>query len=156
MYIKMKSIWKDEIAVSLQAGGLLFTRRSERRFAEREAAYEKQLLNAKVANLKSYYAGKVIGAINAGYIWYQYDSEQISFSQMSMEEGSNVIATYARGVYGAAWALGWETGRQITLTSGYQEMKFNFWRNRMEGIYGPPSELNRHLWEEFYLEYFKY
>jgi hypothetical protein len=44
----------------------------------------------------------------------------MSTEQKSIEIGSNVISTF-RGVYGAAWGIGWETGRTITQIPSYRQ-----------------------------------
>ena len=82
----------------------------------------------------------------------QYRSGTLPESQKYIEQSSNLIST-AGGLYGAAWALGWEFGRGITNMTWYQEAKFNFWYNRWENKVGSPSRPNEVLWNHFYKNY---
>lgn len=65
-------------------------------------------------------AGYGLGIYNAYSVEQQYSSGQISGTQRWVEQGSNVISTFG-GIHGAAWGIGWETGRAITNIPGYHE-----------------------------------
>lgn len=56
-------------------------------------------------------------------LWSQYNiltDKKMSGAQKSIETGSNVISTFG-GVYGAAWSVGWETGRVVTQIPWYRQ-----------------------------------
>lgn len=76
----------------------------------------------------------------------------MSFNKLILEESSNIYSTLG-GAYGAAWGIGWEIGRQVSNQSWYQQFKYRFWYNRMEKLYGSPSEMNKIYWNEFYKNY---
>lgn len=63
------------------------------------------------------------------------------------------LATMRGGEVGVAWGIGWETGRMITNTDWYQEMKFNYWQGEMENLIGPPNQTNQEQWYDFYNNY---
>ena len=44
----------------------------------------------------------------------------MSSSQRYIEHGSNLITTFG-GIFGAAWGIGWESGRAITSIPGYHQ-----------------------------------
>lgn len=71
-------------------------------------------------------AGKGLGLYNAYSINAQHSAGQIGSFQMFMEQGSNAYSTLG-GIFGAAWGIGWEGGRAITNTSGYQNWKQDTW-----------------------------
>ena len=71
-------------------------------------------------------AGKSLGLYNAYNINAQHSAGQIGSFQMFLEQGSNAYSTLG-GIYGAAWGIGWEAGRAITNTSGYQGWKQDTW-----------------------------
>ncbi|MCL1932925.1 MAG: hypothetical protein FWF53_03790 [Candidatus Azobacteroides sp.] len=53
---------------------------------------------------------------------------------------------------GLAWDFGWGIlGPWVTSWDSYQRFKFNFYYG--ESAVGPPSELNRELWNDFYENY---
>ncbi len=56
-------------------------------------------------------------------LWSQYNiitDKEMSSQQKTIETGSNVITTFG-GVYGAAWGIGWESGRVITQNNWYRQ-----------------------------------
>ncbi|WP_437922376.1 hypothetical protein [Sphingobacterium sp. LRF_L2] len=48
----------------------------------------------------------------------------INTGQMVIEQGTNAYSMFG-GVYGAAWGIGWEMGRSISTTSGWQNLRDN-------------------------------
>ena len=108
---------------------------------------------AKNKYIKLEKAGYVLGAYNAYKIYDDYEKGgEKNTAWYTIDELSNLYST-AGGLYGAAWGVGWEGGRIITNTNAYQEVKFNFWYNRLENQIGPPTEKNEVIWEDFYQNY---
>ncbi len=70
--------------------------------------------------------GRFVGLLNARHIWEQRENGQIDDYQFWIEQGSNAFVTFG-GINGAAWGIGWEIGRWITNTNGYQQFKYNLW-----------------------------
>ncbi len=98
------------------------------------------------------WGGRFLGLYGLYNIGEQMIDEEISLERGIVEGGVNIASSWG-GIYGAAFGIGWEAGRLITQTPSYQEAKFNYWHNRMEKHYGPPSMYNEHLWAEFYKNY---
>ena len=48
------------------------------------------------------------------------NDKKMSIEQKGIETGSNVISTFG-GIYGAAWGIGWESGRVITQIPWYRQ-----------------------------------
>jgi len=92
-----------------------------------------------------------VGAYSAYDIYEEY--WKLDKTQFCLEEGSNFISTAAPGLYGAAWSVGWESGRWVTQQTWYQRAKFNFYYNYWESCVGPPSSVNEASWEYFYNNY---
>jgi len=63
--------------------------------------------------------GFALAGYNAVKINQQFNAGQISGSRMAIEQTSNVVSTF--GILGAAWGIGWETGRAITNIPGYHQ-----------------------------------
>jgi hypothetical protein len=98
------------------------------------------------------FAGKgagIWGMLNTGIDYYQ---NEIGGSQFLIEEGSSAYSTFG-GIYGAAWGIGWETGRYITKQSWYQRAKFQIYYNWWQIQHGKPSYRNRYDWEYFFNNY---
>jgi RHS repeat-associated protein len=93
-----------------------------------------------------------IGAWNAYSINQQKVNGEIDDTQWILEEASNAYSTLG-GIYGAAWSVGWETGRYTTQQSWYQRGKFQFFYYKWQLQYGVPSYENRYRWEYFFNNY---
>lgn len=101
------------------------------------------------------YAGWGLGAWNAFSIEDERQNGKIDRTKWILEQSSNAISTLG-GLEGAAWSLGWESGRYITNnTEWYQNMKFNYSYNHWEDLIGKPSKFNEDLWYYFYQNYNK-
>jgi len=74
---------------------------------------------AKTNSLRLARVGYGLGVWGAFDINRQYMNEEISRSQMRIEQTSNLISTVG-GIYGAAWGVGWEGGRYITSIPWYR------------------------------------
>jgi hypothetical protein len=98
------------------------------------------------------YGGYVAGAWNAYSLNEQRTNGEIDNTQFVLEEVSNVYSTIG-GIYGAAWSVGWETGRYVAQQSWYQRTKFSFWYNIWQMQHGKPSYKNRYDWEYFFNNY---
>ena len=81
------------------------------------------------------FVGKGLGAYNAYDIWSQYNNNQISEFHFLIEQASNGYSTFG-GIYGAAWGIGWETGRAITTIPAYQRWKHNTWLPARQKLLG--------------------
>ena len=81
---------------------------------------------SKKTGTKLKWAGRVLGAYNAFVAWDDYTEGRIDLTWLIAEEASNALATFGNH-YGAAWGIGWEIGRQITLTEVYVDFKINYW-----------------------------
>ena len=99
-------------------------------------------------------AGWILGAWNAYSIEDERQNGKIGWTKWTEEQTSNAISTLG-GLEGAAWSLGWESGRIITNTEWYQNMKFNYYYNHWENQVGKPSRVNEDLWYYFYQNYNK-
>jgi hypothetical protein len=101
------------------------------------------------------YAGKYGGfgfsAWGAADISKQYQTGQISESEMWREQGSNAVG--ALPLVGTGWTIGWEAGRAISNTSAYQNFKYNFWRSYYEGKAGVSIISDPVLWNHFHRQY---
>ncbi len=96
--------------------------------------------------------GYGLGIWNAYKIDTQNRAGEISDGRMYMEQSSNLFTTVA-GIWGAAWGIGWESGRAISNTEWYQEAKFNYWYNYWERQIGAPCQSNEAGWYYFYQNY---
>lgn len=65
---------------------------------------------------------------------------------MVAEQGTNLYSVFG-GIYGTAFDVGWEGGRAITETSGYQYWKASFIKS-LGGYYVVPREYQRSLIDE--------
>jgi hypothetical protein len=70
--------------------------------------------------------GYLLGAYSAYSTNQQYQNGEISTFQMTLDQTSNAYSTFG-GIYGAAWGVGWESGRVITNTNWYQQWKQDIW-----------------------------
>lgn len=71
--------------------------------------------------------GRSVGAYNAWSNFDAYSNGKIEGFTLATEQTSNVISTFAPGLYGAAWGIGWEAGRSITKIDSYQDWKQSTW-----------------------------
>lgn len=71
--------------------------------------------------------GRSVGAYNAWSNFDAYSNGKIGGFTLATEQTSNVISTFAPGLYGAAWGIGWEAGRSITKIDSYQDWKQSTW-----------------------------
>ena len=92
--------------------------------------------------------------INGMYILYQHETEQIDDYELWSEEISNVLSSF--GPWGIAWNIGWELGRLITETPGYQSFKYDLLYKMEVKRIGEPNEYNEHLWREWHEYYEKH
>lgn len=98
------------------------------------------------------YLGYGIGAYSAYDIDKKRINGDVSWTEWSIEQGSNAFSTFG-GQMGAAWSIGWEAGRALTSTDWYQERKYNFFYDQWERRYGEPSSSNEWIWNYFYQNY---
>lgn len=98
------------------------------------------------------WGGRAIGAYSAYETIDQRIDREIGTGWMLAELGTTGVSVYG-GIYGAAWGVGWELGRAVTTLDKYQEIKFNFWYNRMEKRIGSPSIVNKGAWYDFFQNY---
>ena len=68
---------------------------------------------AKQMSKRITWGGNIVGIYGSINIYSDYRSGRISKSQLFLEESSNAYSTVG-GIYGAAWGIGWEMGRQTT------------------------------------------
>ena len=64
--------------------------------------------------------GPALGLYNANDLKNQYQNGKINGVQLGIEQTSNAFSTFG-GIHGAAWGIGWESGRTITSIPGYHE-----------------------------------
>ena len=98
------------------------------------------------------YLGYGIGAYSAANINQERMNGDIGWTKWSIEQTSNLFSTLG-GTIGAAWGIGWEAGRAVTLSQWYQERKYNFFYDQWERRYGRPSSSNEWIWNYFYQNY---
>ncbi len=98
------------------------------------------------------WAGRLAGAYSGYKTIEQRINGKIGTGWMLAELVTTGFSTFG-GLEGAAWGIGWETGRFITSMEWYQEAKFNFWYNHWESQVGAPSQYNEDLWFYFYQNY---
>ena len=67
-----------------------------------------------------------LGAYNAASSYNDFRSGSINGIQFGTDQISNGVSTFG-GILGAAWGIGWELGRTITNTPGYQNWKQDTW-----------------------------
>jgi RHS repeat-associated protein len=94
--------------------------------------------------------------VSAGFTYVQVRNEEISALEGATEIVSDGIATLLGPVYGIAWTFGWEAGRVITKTRGYQNDMFNLWISVHESNLGKPDETNYLQWINLYNHYINY
>ena len=97
------------------------------------------------------YGGFGFSAWGAFDIYNQYETKQIAASEMWREQGANAVG--ALPLVGTGWTIGWEAGRAICSTSGYQQFKYNFWKNYYEWRMGGSIDSNSVLWNHFHRHY---
>lgn len=98
------------------------------------------------------YLGYGVGAYSAYDIDKKRINGDINWTEWSIEQSSNAFSTLG-GQIGAAWSIGWQTGRAVTNTEWYQETKFNLFYDLWERKYGKPSSSNEWIWNYFYQNY---
>src|SRR5690554_1800865 len=83
-----------------------------------EIAGKGSKLNSGVSQYLKYSdgMGTTMGAVNAGFTFYEYSTDKISTGQFVTESVSSAISYKI-----PAWAVGWELGRIITNISGYNK-----------------------------------
>jgi RHS repeat-associated protein len=72
------------------------------------------------------WGGRALAVYNIADIEVKYRNGEINGIQRFLEQGTNAYSTFG-GIYGAAWGIGWETGRWITSLEGYQAWKYDTW-----------------------------
>ncbi|NDV69691.1 hypothetical protein [Dysgonomonas sp. 25] len=80
--------------------------------------------------------GTGLTLVSMGGTGVQYWNDEINTAQFVAEETSSFISWKLPFPYGAAWGLGWEGGRLITETEGYQNFKYYYilpWRREQFG-----------------------
>ena len=97
------------------------------------------------------YGGYGFSVWGAANIYNQYETNQITKSEMWREQGSNAVG--ALPIVGTGWTAGWEAGRAICNTSGYQSFKYGLWRNYYEWRMGSSIESDPVLWSHFHRLY---
>lgn len=70
--------------------------------------------------------GYLLGGYNAYSTYNSYKNGEISSSRLTIDQTSNAYSTFG-GLYGAAWGVGWESGRAITNMGFYQQWKQDVW-----------------------------
>ncbi|MCB9823353.1 hypothetical protein H6802_00090, partial [Candidatus Nomurabacteria bacterium] len=76
-------------------------------------------------------AGTAIGVYNYASIATSYENGNLSEGQLMGEAGANTISTFF-GIKGIAFGVGWELGRIVTQTQGYQNWKRDKWMPFMQ------------------------
>lgn len=97
------------------------------------------------------YGGFIFSAWGAVDIYSQYETGLIEESKLWKEQGSNAIG--ALPVIGTGWTVGWEAGRAICNSSGYQRFKYKVWKSYYEWRMGGSIDENPVLWNHFHRLY---
>jgi len=107
--------------------------------------YESGWLGGSRGQIKTYGTSKAVaglkiggyglGMYNAASIQSQYNSGEIDKIQATLEHSSNAYSTFG-GLYGAAWGVGWESGRAVTKLTAYQKWKQEVWFPFREETFG--------------------
>ncbi len=70
--------------------------------------------------------GYGLGAYNSFSIYNQYKAGEIDQTGMLVEQGSNLFST-AGGLYGAAWGIGWEAGKNYGPSTWWGNPDVGWW-----------------------------
>lgn len=88
------------------------------------------------------FGGSAISIYGALDIEAQYSRGEITSYEGKMEQFGNGVG--ALPTIGSAWSIGWELGREITKTSGYQQFKADFYKST-GGYYEVPIRYRRSI-----------
>jgi RHS repeat-associated protein len=80
----------------------------------------------KTLNTTTTWLGRGMGAYNAYSLIEDYQAGNIGDVRFFSDQASNAAATFG-GPIGAAWGVGWESGRAFTNKEGYQSWKRQTW-----------------------------
>lgn len=81
------------------------------------------------------FAGTALGFYNYASIGSSYINGNLSDVQLVGETTANTVTTFG-GIYGVSFGIGWEGGRAITKTQGYQNWKRDKWLPFREKHFG--------------------